>query len=112
QMLLRWLAAMVRPARRPNLMLANATFSSWLALQTVAVWAAVLGVLYQVAGFADGLTASNTLRIITGTSLSWLIPLTLCVPALQLVLGEFAYRSGWSSVQPVKDRSISRVEAA
>ena len=111
-MLLWWLAAMIRPARRPNLRLANATFSGWLALQTVAVWAAVLGVLYQVAGFADGLTASNTLRIITGTSLSWLIPLTLCVPALQLALGEFAYRSGWSSAQPVKDRSTSRVEAA
>jgi len=35
-MLLWWLAAMIRPARRPNLRLANATFSGWLVIQTVA----------------------------------------------------------------------------
>ncbi|NKQ10841.1 hypothetical protein [Pseudomonas sp. SST3] len=111
-MLLWWLAATIRPTRRPRLRLANVAFSGWLAIETVTVWAAVLGVLYQVSGLSDGLTGGGTLTIIKGTELSWLIPLTFCIPALQLILGEWAYRSGQSSAQRQMSSTISQAEAA
>lgn len=98
-MLLWWLTATIRPIRRPRLRLANAAFSGWLVVETVTVWAAVLGGLYQVSGLSEGLTGSGIVKIIKGTELSWLIPLTFCMPALQLILGEWAYRSGQSSAQ-------------
>lgn len=111
-MLLWWLVATVSPARRPRLRLANVAFSGWLATQIITVWFAVLVFLSQVAGFPDGLTADNVLKLLKATEAGWLMPLTLCLPILQLVLGEWAYRSGWHAARAPGSRFSSQAEAA
>jgi hypothetical protein len=110
-MLVWWLAATIKPTRRPSLRLANAAFSGWLLSQELMVWAAVVGVLQQVSGLPGGLTARNALTIIEGTDLRWLIPLTLCLPALQLGLGEWAHRLSSPSRQTQGDRTIASAGA-
>ncbi|RRV88293.1 hypothetical protein EGJ13_01870 [Stutzerimonas stutzeri] len=104
-MLLWWLAATITPAHRPYLRLANAAYSGWLAIQLVMVWATVLDVLHQVAGFPGDLTGRQALMLLESTDLGWLVSLTLCLPALQLALGEFAYRSGRPALSPIRPTS-------
>lgn len=110
-MLLWWLVATIKPARRPYLRLANAAFGGWLAIQGVMVWATVLDVLHQVTGVPGELTGKQALTLLKRTDLGWLIPLTLCLPVLQLALGEFAYRSGRRSATPPRRPITSPVEA-
>jgi hypothetical protein len=106
------LTAISKPFCRRWVRLANRTFSGWLLIQILMVWFAVLGILQQVSGVPGGLTGRNALAIIGGTDLSWLIPLTLCLPALQLGLGELACRLSQPSPETLGDRTISPAGAA
>ena len=110
-MLLWWLAATIKPARRPYLRLANAAFGGWLAIQGALVWATLLDVLHQVTGIPGDLTGTQALTLLKSTDLGWLIPLILCLPVLQLALGELAYRSGRRSATPPRTLITSPVEA-
>lgn len=90
-MLAWWLWALLIPAHRPLLRVANGAFSGWQLVQITLVWIAVLGVLLPVANSGDAPIAS-AIRVVGGTDLAWLVPLTLCPPALQFGLGEWACR--------------------
>jgi hypothetical protein len=91
-LLIWWLTATAKPTHRPALRLANAAFGSWILVETVVIWTAVLGILHQVSGLPDAEPLKTALLIIRTTALKWLIPVTLCLPILQLGLGEWAYR--------------------
>ena len=105
-----WLAAAMKPESRPWLRLANAVFSGWLMVQVFVIWAAVAAVLLEISGLPHESTGSNFLTIFRITDLSWLILVTLCLPVIQAVLGEWACRL--SRCQSRESRPIAAVEAA
>jgi hypothetical protein len=105
-----WLAAAVKPKSRPWLRLVNGAFSGWLLIQVVMVWIAVGTILLQVAGLQHEPTGHNLLSIIRVADLSWLILVTLCVPGIQGVLGEWACRLG--RFQSRESRPTAAAEAA
>lgn len=105
-----WLAAAAKPKSRPWLRLANAVFSGWLMVQVVVIWAAVAAVLLEISGLPHESTGQHILEVLRITDLSWLVLVTLCLPAIQAVLGEWACRI--SHYQSRESRPIAAAEPA
>lgn len=105
-----WLKASLKPASRPWLRLANALFSGWLMVQVLTIWVAVAAVLLQGSGLPHESTGQHILAVLKITGLGWLILVTLSLPAIQAVLGEWADRI--SRYQSRESRPIAAAEAA
>ncbi len=105
-----WLAAVVNRKSRPWLRLANGAFSGWLLIQVILIWVVIGAVLLQASGLAHEPTGRNLLSVIKVAGLGWLILVTLCLPAIQCVLGEWACRL--SRCQSPESRPIAAAEAA
>ena len=110
-LLIWWLTATAKPTPRPTLRLANAAFGSWILVQMLVIWTAVLGILQQVSGLPDGEPVQAALLIIGASSLRWLIPSTFFLPILQLGLGEWAYRVTAQVTHPQGVGTIALTEA-
>ncbi|WP_434157816.1 hypothetical protein [Stutzerimonas stutzeri] len=110
-LLIWWLMATAKPTHRPALRLANAAFGSWVLVQMILIWAAVLGVLQQVSGLPDQEPLTAALRIIEATRLKWLIPASFSFPFLQIGLGEWAYHRGACSARIQATQPIASAQA-
>lgn len=104
-----WLCALLVQAHRPWLRVANGIFSGWQFAQVTSVWLAIIGVLLQAADMPTALR--NLGLILVGTDLLWMVPLTLCLPALQLGLGEWVYRLSMRIARTQTTQTIASLEA-
>ncbi len=104
-----WSGALLVPAHRPWLRIANVIFGGWQLAQVTLIWLGVIGVLLQAADMPG--TLGNVRLIVRGTDLLWMIPLTLCLPALQLGLGEWVYRLSARVVRIQAAQTTASVEA-
>lgn len=104
-----WLGALLLPAHRPWLRIANGIFGGWQLAQVTLIWLGVISVLLQVAEMPT--TLRNVGLIVGDTALRWIIPLTLCLPALQLGLGEWAYRVSRRVERTQATNTIASTEA-
>ncbi|MDX2354680.1 hypothetical protein [Stutzerimonas xanthomarina] len=104
-----WLRALLMPAHRPWLRIANGIFGGWQLAQVTLIWLGVIGILLQVAEMPT--TLRNVRLIVRDTDLLWIIPLTLCLPAAQLGLGEWAYRVSRRVERTQATNTIASMEA-
>lgn len=105
-----WLGALLVPAHRPWLRIANGIFGGWQLAQVTVIWLGVIAVLLQAAEMPT--TLRNVRLIVGATDLLWIIPLTLCLPALQFGLGEWAYRVNRRVEQTQATNTIASTEAS